>query len=324
MRKKLGFLAPLFLLFGVIGLAGGEIVEEIVAIVNDDIITLSKYKEYHDSMLEMLKAQTKGEEFEKQYNRIKGELLNDMITETLLLQAAKKKQVNVSEQLKAYLENLKKQNNIESEEQFRAVLRQQGMDYDQFVKQLEENIMRQAVIAYEVDRSIVVEEPEVINYYKLNPEEFIEPAEYKIRAIYLSTEGKSGEELGAKKKKISEKLSAGEDFSMVAGQDSDSPMKENQGDLGTFKHGELEKALEQAVVKLSVGEVTPWIEARNGWYVLKLEEKKESRPLTLDEVKKKIEEQLFAEKREKKLQEFLKQIKEQSYIKIVNPNPLNL
>jgi parvulin-like peptidyl-prolyl isomerase len=247
-----------------------------------------------------------------------------MITETLLLQAAKKKQVNVSEQLKAYLENLKKQNNIESEEQFRAVLRQQGMDYDQFVKQLEENIMRQAVIAYEVDRSIVVEEPEVINYYKLNPEEFIEPAEYRIRAIYLSTEGRSGEELEAKKKEISEKLNAGEDFSMVAGQDSDSPMKENQGDLGAFKHGELEKALEQAVAKVSVGEVTPWIEAKNGWYVLKLEEKKESRPLTLEEVKKKIEEQLFAEKREKKLQEFLKQIKEQSYIKIVNPNPLNL
>jgi len=184
--------------------------------------------------------------------------------------------------------------------------------------------LRQAVIAYEVDRGIVVEEPEVINYYKLNPEKFVEPAEYKIRAIYLSTEGKSGEELEAKKKAISEKLSAGEDFSAVAGQDSDSPMKENQGDLGTFKHGELDKALEQAVAELGVAEVTPWIEARNGWYVLKLEEKKESRPLTLEEVKKKIEEQLFAEKREKKIQEFLKQIKEQSFIKIVNANPLDL
>ncbi len=324
MKKKLGFLAPLLLLFSVAGLARGEIVEEIVAIVNDDIITLSKYKEYYDYVLQMLKSQTKGEEFEKQYNRLKGELLNEMITDTLLLQTAKKKQINVSEQLKVYLENLKKQNNIESEEQFRAVLRQQGVDYDEFIKQLEENIMRQAVIAYEVDRSIVVEEPEVINYYKLNAEEFVEPAEYTIRAIYLSTEGRSGEELEAKKKEISEKLNAGEDFSTVAGQDSDSPMKENQGDLGTFKHGELEKALEQAVVKLNVGEMTPWVEARNGWYVLKLENKKESRPLTLEEAKKKIEEQLFSERREKKLQEFLKQIKDQSYIKILNPNPLNL
>jgi parvulin-like peptidyl-prolyl isomerase len=324
MRKKLSFLAPLLLLFSMLGLGRGEIVEEIVAIVNDDVITLSTYKEYYDYVVQMLKSQTKGEEFETQFNRIKGELLNEMITDVLLLQTAKKKQLNVSEQLKAYLENLKKQNNIESEEQFRAVLRQQGMDYDQFIKQLEENILRQAVVAYEVDRSIVVEESEVINYYKQHPEEFIEPAEYKIRAIYLSTEGRNGDELEAKKKVISEKLSAGEDFSAVAGQDSDSPMKENQGDLGTFKHGELDKALEQAVVILNVGEVTPWIEARNGWYVLKLEEKKDSRPLTLEESKKKIEEQLFAEKRGKKLQEFLKQIKEQSYIKIVNPNPLNL
>ncbi len=324
MRKKLGFLAPLFLLFGVIGLAGGEIVEEIVAIVNDDIITLSQYKQYHEYMLQMLKAQTKEEEFEEEYNKIKEEFLNDMITEILLLQLAKKKELNVSEQLKAYLDNLKKQNNIESDEQFRAVLIQQGLDYDQFVKQLEENILKQAVIAYEVDRSIVIEEPEVINYYKQHPGEFVEPAEYKIRAIYLSTEGRSREELEAKTKAISERLSAGEDFSTVAGQDSDSPMKENQGDLGTFKQGELDKALEQAVAKLSVGGVTPWVEARNGWYVLKLEEKKESRPLTLDEVKKRIEERLFAERRGKKLQEFLKQVKEQSYIKILNPNPLNL
>jgi parvulin-like peptidyl-prolyl isomerase len=324
MQKEITPLIPLFLLLSLIGLAAGDIVEEIVAIVNDDVITLSQYKQYHDSVYQMLKSQVQGEEFEKQYNKMKGEILNNMIIEVILFQEARKKQINVAEQLKTYIENLKKQNNIESDEQLREELLKQGLEYEQFTKQIEENIMRQAVVFSEVDRSIVIDEAETVNYYKLHPEEFVEPEEYKLRAIYLSTEGRDNEELEAKKKEIGEKLKAGEDFSALAGQDSDSPMKENQGDLGHFKKGELEKVLEQAVVKLRVGEVTPWVQAKKGWYMLKLEEKKESRQMAFDEVKKNVEEKIFSEKREKKLQEFLKEIREKSYIKILKPNPLNL
>jgi len=324
MRKKFMSLIPLFVLLGMIGSGAGEIIEEIVAIVNDDIITLSQYKQYHDSLYQMLQAQVQGEEFEKQYNKMKGEILNNMITELLLLQLAKQKGINVSEQLKMSVENLKKQNNIESDEQLREELRRQGMNYEQFLKQLEDNIMRQAVLFSEVDRSIVIDEAEIVNYYKLHPEEFVEPEEYKLRAIYLSAGEKDKEELESKKKEITEKVKAGEDFSALAGQDSDSPLKENQGDLGRFKKGELDKALEQAVAKLNVGDVTPWVQAKNGWYLLKLEEKKDSRLKTFDEVKKDIEEKLFSEKRNKKLQEFLKELREKNYVKILNPNPLNL
>jgi peptidyl-prolyl cis-trans isomerase SurA len=323
MRKKYMSLVSLLLL-GLIGLAAGDIIEEIVAIVNDDVITLSQYKQYHDSVYQMLRSQVQGEEFDKEYERTKGEILNNMITEVLLLQQAKQKQINVAEQLKMYIENLKKQNNIESDEQFREELLKQGLTYEQFSRQVEENIMRQAVIFQEVDRSIVIEEAEAIDYYKLHPEEFVEPEEYKIRAIYLSTEGKSPADLEARQKEISEKVKAGEDFSGLAGQYADAPMKENQGDLGRFKKGELEKNLEQAAAKLKVGETSPWVQARNGWYLLKLEEKKESRPMSFEEVKKNVEEKLFSEKRNKRLQEFLKEIKAKSYIKILKPNPLNL
>jgi parvulin-like peptidyl-prolyl isomerase len=324
MRKKIKFLVSFCLLLVVTVLAANDVVEEIVAIVNDDIITLSQYKEYHDSLYQMLRSQVQGEELEKQYNKIKGEVLNNMITEILLLQLAKQKDLNVQDQLKMSLENLKKQNNIESDAQLREELRRQGMDYEQFVKQLEDNILKQAVVFSEVDRSIVIDEAEVVSYYKLHQEEFVEPEEYRLRAVYLSTEGKSEEELEARKKEISEKVKAGEDFSALAGQYADSPMKESQGDLGHFKPGELDKALEQAVVKLNVGEVTPWVQAKNGWYLLKLEEKKESRPMSFDEVKKSIEEKLYSEKRDKRLQEFLKELREKSYIKILQPNPLNL
>jgi peptidyl-prolyl cis-trans isomerase SurA len=322
---KKTILALLMITIGlaVIGPAASEVIEEIVAIVNDDIITLSQYKQYHDSLVQMLRAQFQGEEFDKQYNLAKGEILNSMITDLLLLQAAKEKQLNVNEQVKNTIENLMKENNIESEAQLREELRRQGMDYEQFTKQIEDNMMRQAVVYTEVDRSIVLDESEIVNYYKLHPDEFTEPEEFKIRAIYLATEGQGNDSHKAKREEISGKVGT-EDFAALAGEYSDSPLKENQGDLGHFKKGQLEKVLEEAVVKLKPGETTPWIHAKNGWYLMKLEEKKESRLKSFEEAKKEIENRLYQQKRNVKLNEFLKGLKEKSYIKILKPNPLNL
>ena len=323
---KLGKKSAVFLLLlaGLVGVGPSEVIEEIVAIVNDDIITLSQFKQYHDSLYQMLRAQFQGEEFERHYNQLKGEILDNMITELLLLQLAREKQINVSEQVKETVERIKKENEIESDEQLRYELARQGMDYEQWLKQMEENLLRQALVFTEVDRRLVLEDSEVVNYYKLHQGEFIQPEEYKLRAVYLSSEHRTEEELQTLKKEIQGRIQAGEDFAEVAGQYADAPLRENKGDLGTFKKGDLDKALEGAIAKLKPGEITPWVQARGGWYVLKMEDKKDSRLLTFEEVKKDIEEKIFSEKRSKRLREFLKEIREKSYIKILKPNPLNL
>jgi len=324
MRSRFTPLVLAALLFGFVGPAVGQVVEEIVAIVNDDIITLSQFKEYHDSVYQMMRSQLQGEEFDKQYERVKKDMLDTMITDLLLLQMAKKKQYNVGEEVKNYVDRLKRENNIETDAQFQQALLQQGIQYEQFLKQIEENILRQILISQEVDRSIVVDETEGVNYYKLNQAEFVEPEEYKLRAIYLSTETRSAEELESRKTEISDKLAAGQDFALLAAELGDSPLKENQGDLGFIKKGQLDKTLEETVATLKVGETAPWVQAKNGWYRLKLEEKKESRLKPYDEVKKDIWEKIFMQKKSKKLAEFLTDMKAKNYIKILKPNPLDL
>lgn len=323
MRKRTSVFA-LFGLAAVLSLAAGQVVEEIVAIVNDDVITLSQYKEQYDSTVQQLRAALQGEEYEKQYAMLKKEMLNMMITDLLLMQQAKEKDLNVGEQLKAAVENIKKENNIASDDDLKRGLQKQGMDYDQWIKQLEDNMLKQGVIYSEVDRSIVLDDSEIIGYYRLHSQEFTEPEEYKIRAVYLSTEGKAPAALEEKKKEIGDKVKAGEPFNVLAKDYSDGPAKESEGDLGKFKKGELDKALELAVSKLKAGETSGWVETKNGWYLLKLEEKKDSRLMTFEEVKKNVEENLFAKKKEKKLEEYLKGLKEKSYIKILKPNPLDL
>jgi len=271
----------------------------------------------------MLRGQFQGEEFDKQYERAKGGMLDTMITDLLLLQMAKQRQFNVGEEVKNYIDRLKRENNIETDAQFQQALLQQGIAYDQFLKQVEENLLRQLIVSQEVDRSISVDETEGVNYYKLNQAEFVEPEEYKLRGIYLSTENRTADEIEARKAEISEKAKGDGDFSALAAELGDSPLKENQGDLGFIKKGELDKTLEEAVTGLKPSEMTPWVQAKNGWYILKLAEQKESRLKTYEEVKKDIWEKLFGQKRAKKLDEFLKNIKAKNYIKILKPNPLD-
>ncbi len=300
-----------------------EIVEEIVAIVNDDVITLSEYKREHDRMSQLLRAQVSGEEFDRQYERMKKELLNTMITNMLLLQEAEKKGFDVKEQVRLQIENIKKENSINSDEELRRALQQQGLVYEEWIKAMEERSLRDNVIFAEVRGNIVLDDSEIVNYYKLHPEEFTEPMEYKLRAIYISPEGKSEEEVEAKKREIDEKMQAGEKLVDLAGQYSEGPGKESQGDLGSFKQGQLEKTLEQAVEKLKVGEMTSWLNVRNGWFLLQLDEKKESRLKSFEEARKEIEEKLFNQKSQKGLEKYLKELEEKSFIKILKPNPLD-
>ncbi len=322
MKGRIARIVLMLVLFGSAFLASGQVVEEIVAVVNDDIITLSQYQQYYDQTYQMLRAQFQGEEFETQLSQAKSQILDTMITDLLLLQQAKKRQLSAGEEVKNYIDRLKRENNIETDAQFRQALLQQGVSYDQFVKQIEEGLLRQILISIEVDRTIVVDEAEGINYHKQNPQEFTEPEEYKLRAIYLSTEVRTAEELEAKKEEVSARLGAGEDFTALASESGDSPLKDNQGDLGFIKQGELDPALEAAVAKLQAGEATPWVQAKNGWYILKLEEKKESRLKPFEEVRNEIYDKIFRERRMKKLTEYLTELKAKNYIKIIKPDPL--
>jgi parvulin-like peptidyl-prolyl isomerase len=246
-----------------------------------------------------------------------------MITDLLLLQKAKEQGLNVKEQVKGTIAQIKTQNNIESDADLVRAMDAQGVNYDQWVKQLEENYLRQAVIYTEVDRTIVLDDAEIVKYYKQHQSEFVIPPEYRIKAIYLSSTNNTVSDLETKRAEISDKLKKGQSFEDLVQEYSEGP-KENGGDLGFFKKGELDQAIEQGVEKLKIEEISDWIQAKNGWYLIKLEEKKESHQQTFDEARQDIENKLFNDIRAKKIEEYVKKLREESFIKILNPNPLNL
>jgi parvulin-like peptidyl-prolyl isomerase len=306
-------------------ISGQEVVDAIVAIVNDDIITVSDYMVEHDTIYELLRAQFSGEEFRQQYEKEKDGLLERLITERLLLQEAERLDVrstaDIDGQIRNMIDSIKQQYDIGSDEDFRRMMAQQGVNYDLWMAQQEKNILQQALIFSEVGRSIAIDETDVVNYYDLNPDEFTELPTYKLRGIYVSSEDKTQEEAEAKKEEIDRKIAAGEKLEDLAGEYSEGPEKESQGDIGTYKKGEMDKNLEQAVENLEEGDLTSWIEIPTGWFLLKLEEKTGSRLRAFEDVKKDIENKLFAQEQAVRIQDYLEDLKKRSYIKILIQDP---
>ncbi len=328
MRQKTMLLFVVLGLVAVFGL-GQEVVEEIVAIINDEVITLSQYKREYEMRVQALQAefqQARGqisrEDLDKALTELKTQLLDSMITDKLLLQLARERNMNVSEQVKMAIENIKKENNLESDEDLKRALLSQGFEWETWLKQMEETILRQAVVVQEVNRLIVLDDAEVVDYYKKHQSEFVEPEEYTVRAVYLNAVDADAAALEAKKSAIDDKIKSGADFAETSGTYSDDPLKESKGDLGTVKKGTLDKTIQQALERLKKGEISPWIQAKAGWYLLKMEDRKESRLLSFEEAKNGIEEKIYGQKQNLKLNEFLGTLKKKSFIKILNPNPL--
>ena len=324
MKKIIMALALASLLGPAAAVAGGqEVVEEIIALVNDDIITLSDYRTQFEMQVAQLRAAgLPPEEYDKQYAMIKKEMLESMITDLLLLQKGKELGLNVGEQMKGMIQKIMEENNLASEADLRRAVEQQGMPYEVWLKQYEDGMMRSGVLYTEVERAIVLDDAEIVQYYKKHPEEFTTPAEYKLNAVYLATATRSAEEAETLKASVDAKLKGGASFADTAAELSDPPMKEAKGELGTFKHGELDKTLETAVETLKAGEKSAWVSTPNGWYLLLLAEKKESALRPFEEARREVEDKLFNERRTVKGLEYIKKLREQSYVKVLKPDPL--
>jgi len=300
-----------------------DVVEAIVAVVNDEFVSLSDYIERHDTYLQALRAQLQGEEFTKQYEAFKIGLMDTLITEHLLIQEAKKMGANVTDEVNAQIERFKEQNGFTSDAQLIQALNRENLNYDDWKEGLEMGMLQQFVLSNEVGRSLVIDDSELVGFYNQHLEDFREPEEYSLRAIYVSSEGKSGEEVQARKQEIDGKIAAGEDMAILAAQYGEGPEKDAQGDLGSFVKGQMLTDMEQAVQDLQAGEMTAWIEMPNGWYLLRLEDKKESQIKAFDEVRQEIEDELFNGKYETGIMKYLDELKSRSYIKILIPNPLD-
>jgi peptidyl-prolyl cis-trans isomerase SurA len=314
MKQKIFLTAILILAFN-LGFAAAKTVEEIYAVVNDEMITGSELKTFEMNMLRSLQSQLEGETLEQATQELKKDLLNKFIEQKLLLSKIKEKNYDVTSDTETIIQEIKKQNNFASDDELKKALQAEGIEFAAWKEQWKERRKQERLIWDEVGSKIKVDNPQIMEYYRKNPEQFTIPAEITLNCIFLKKSAGS-QKPQEKMDQITAELQPGL-FEQVAKKYSELPDAAENIVLGKFKKGELDKNLEEAALKLKKDDYSGWIETDSGWYIIQLANFSAERLQEVKDVREEIIQRLREELQQDKLKDYIEQLKKDSYIKIL-------
>jgi len=320
MKKRIGMI---WIWAGLILLPHGgvcEVVDRIVALVNDDVIFLSEIEEAGRFFFEQIRKSTLPQEREEKLKRARQEVLERLIEEKLLEQEMRNRKIEVSERdVDMAIEEVMKKNHL-SENELKKALAKEGLTYSAYRQRVRLDLGKMRLISREIKSKIVVKEEEIRKYYRENPEEFTDPLEVKLQQIFIPLpDGASAQEVEATREKaqaIWRQARAGADFGELVRKHSRGPEAQEGGVLGYFKKGELRAELEMATFALSPGQISELVETPQGFHILRLLERRGGEPRPFAEVQFRIREKITQTQGLKQFEEWLKTLKSKAYIEI--------
>jgi len=266
-------------------------------------------------MMRSLQSQLEGEKLEQAVQEFRKELLNRFIEQKLLLSRIKEKNYDVDSDVEAIVQEIRKQNNIASEEELIAALQSEGIDFGAWKNQLRERRKQERLVWEEVGSKIKIDNPQIMEHYRKYQEQFTVPAEITLNCIYLK-KNDDGAMPQEKMDLIAAELKPGL-FEETAKKHSELPDAANTIVLGQFKKGELDKNLEEVALKLKKDEYSGWIETDNGWYIIQLANFTDARVREVKDVREDIIQKLREDQQQVMLKDYMAQLKKESYINIL-------
>ncbi len=301
---------------------GTEVVDRIVAIVNEDIITLSELKEILKPYEEKIFSLEYPEEQEKKLLfKVREEKLNLMIEQRLADQEIKKMDITVGEaEIDGTIERIKKANFL-TDETMREALAREGSSYEKLREQIKEQILRTRLVHYKIKSKIVITEEDMKAYYDKKSDTYGGAINYYLKNIYMSV---SSSDIEAKKKtlrkmkKVLKELKKGRPFEDAAREYSESPYAHKGGDLGRFELKELAPQIRKAVQDLKPGEHTQVIDTEQGYQIFLVKDISRAGGVSFESVAAEIEEKLYNDIVDEKYSEWIRDLRKNSHIKIIN------
>jgi len=330
-KKNARFLS-LFLLWGFVfsicifpingRAADAVVVDRIVAVVNNDLITLFDLNQTFRPYEANIKALGYAPEREREtLFKLRADLLNKLIESKLTDQVVKNNNIEVSEQaIDDALERLKEARSL-TDEDLRAGLTQQGLTLEEFRKNLKQQLLRNNLVNREIKSKIVITEDEIKVYYDAHREKHAGELKYHIWNIFLRTPeyaDESTKRLALEKMEaVITQLKQGRSFESLAAKDPASPMAPKGADLGLFKLDELSPELKKAVSGMKAGDFSPILKTDLGYQIIFVQKIVETESKSVDAVKSEIHETLYNEAVDNRFQTWIKDLRKRSHIKII-------
>src|SRR5262245_79850 len=299
----------------------GEILEQVLVKVNGDIVTKSDFERMQVEFLrqrpELQNVTADSPELQKAVAESTPQLILGAVDELLLVQRGRELGYVMSdEQFKSVLDNIKKDNNIDTDEKFQEALKQEGMTLADLRRQLEKNMLQTRVQQNEVLAKISVTEDEAHAYYDAHKQEFTTPSALMLREILIAVPTSDrgvnvaqDEAAKAKAEDVRHRLLAGEPFARLAGEVSDASSKSNGGLIGPINVDELTPALQKMLETLKVGDVSETIRTQRGYQLLAIESRSETKIKSFDEARADISDKIAEQKRRGELEKYLERLR---------------
>ncbi|MGB8591275.1 MAG: peptidylprolyl isomerase [Candidatus Acidiferrales bacterium] len=316
--------APTMLCAQVQGSGNGRVVEEIIARVNNQIISLSDFQKAVGALHDEVQQDCQGcaaDRLEAMYKDREKNLLRDQIDQSLLEQRAKDLGISVEADMVKKLDQIRQQNNMASMEALQSAVEAQGLSWEEYKASLRNNLLTQEVIREEVGKRVDIGNDDIKKYYDEHKDAFVRPETVVLADIFLSTENKTPDEVAAAQKKANDllvKLKNGDDFAELAKRNSQGPTAGDGGDLGGFERGQLSKQIEDVVFKMSRNDLSDVIQTKTGFEIIKVLAHYEAGLQPLEKVSNEIENRIYSERMQPILRDYLAELREESYI-IVKP-----
>lgn len=328
--KKIWLATTIVLALSSAAFTADTVVEEIIARINNSIISRTDLAKAREAMIAELK-QKGGPGYETAATAKEKDVLRDLIDQQLLVQKAGDLGITGDTELIKRLDEIRKSMNLESMEDLEKAATQQGVSYEDFKSNLRNSILTQAVISREVGSHLQMTNEEATKYYDDHKAQMERPEQVALSEILIApvqsipgkeTEGSATatpEQIDTAKQKaegILEQLKKGAKFEELAEKNSNGPTAAQGGDLGYFRRGTLSKELENKAFAMKKGETTDVIQTRQGFVILKVTEHDQAGIPEMKEVLPNIQEALYLQKLQPALRAYLTKLREEAYIDI--------
>jgi peptidyl-prolyl cis-trans isomerase SurA len=317
MRRLPLLLLPLLIVLP-LGLSADTVIEEIIARVNNQIITRSQYQHEEQQLKEECQKQDPMSPDPACQGGNK-DVLKGLIDRALLLEKGKELGISADTELIKRLDDIRKQMHLDSMDDLEKAAASQGVSFEDYKQNMRNEIITQQVIQKEVGPHINVGREDELKFYNQHKTELQQPEAIRLSEILISTDeaGDNPQKLDAAKTKaddILKQLRAGASFEDLAKKESQDPSGAQGGDLGMFERGKLAKQLEDLTFGMKKGDVSDVIRTKQGFVILKVTDHQSAGIPSFNEIEPKIQEAVYMQKLQPSLHEYLKKLREESYI----------
>jgi len=303
--------------------AASEVLDRIVAVVNEDIILLSELEERMGPYAQRIRQQ--GFDLDKERQMlftVRDEMLNRLVDEKLTDQEIKRYDIQVDEaEIDSTIERIKAANTF-TDEDLRRFLEQDQMTMEQYRETIKEQALRTRLVNYQVKSKIVITEEEIRDYYDNHPEIYGGTLNYHLRNILMRVPDFANDAdkqaVSQQMQQIQSRFEAGESFADLARAYSQGPAAADGGDIGEFAKETLSPIIQAALDGLAPGQSTAVLDTDQGYQLFYVEAVNRTEGKPLDSVREEIHQKLFAEVVDKKFLSWLEDLRSQSHIKIIN------